>query len=75
MLSPARLATFAAVCECGSFELAAARVGVTPSAVIQRTCALAEAARCPSVWRPRGRRRSDGGSCGTCGRSRPWRRR
>ncbi|MEM8571128.1 MAG: ArgP/LysG family DNA-binding transcriptional regulator [Pseudomonadota bacterium] len=44
MLSPAQLATYAAVCETGSFELAAARVGVTPSAVSQRMRALAEAA-------------------------------
>ena len=41
---PAHLSTFAAVCETGSFEVAAARVGVTPPAVSQRMRALAEAA-------------------------------
>ena len=42
--TPAQLATFAAVCETGSFDRAAARTGVTPSAVSQRMRALAEAA-------------------------------
>ncbi|KIT16071.1 ArgP/LysG family DNA-binding transcriptional regulator [Jannaschia aquimarina] len=44
MFAPTLLATLDAVCETGSFDLAAARVGVTPSAVSQRMKALAEAA-------------------------------
>ncbi|MEM9795600.1 MAG: ArgP/LysG family DNA-binding transcriptional regulator [Pseudomonadota bacterium] len=44
MFAPSLLATLDAVCETGSFELAAARVHVTPSAVSQRMRALSEAA-------------------------------
>lgn len=44
MLDPRHLVAFAAICETGSFERAAARVGVTPSAVSQRMRALSEAA-------------------------------
>ena len=44
MLDPRHLATFAAICETGSFDRAAARVHVTPSAVSQRMRALSDAA-------------------------------
>ena len=44
MLDPRHLKTFAAICETGSFEQAATRVHVTPSAVSQRMRALSEAA-------------------------------
>lgn len=47
MFAPAHLRTFSAVCETGSFELAAARVHVTPSAVSQRMRALSETAGGP----------------------------
>jgi LysR family transcriptional regulator (chromosome initiation inhibitor) len=47
MFTPAHLRTLAAVCETGSFELAAARVHVTPSAVSQRMRALSETAGGP----------------------------
>ncbi|GIT90552.1 transcriptional regulator ArgP [Jannaschia pagri] len=44
MFAPALLRTLVAVCETGSFDLAAAQLGVTPPAVSQRMRALAEAA-------------------------------
>ncbi|MCC1482269.1 ArgP/LysG family DNA-binding transcriptional regulator [Roseibaca sp. Y0-43] len=43
MLNPEHLRSFAMVCETGSFELAAARVGVTPPAISQRMRALSDA--------------------------------
>lgn len=47
MISPTLLQTLIACAETGSFELASARLGVTPSAVSQRIRALTEAAGGP----------------------------
>ena len=47
MIQPALLRTFEAVCETGSFDLAAARVGVSAPAVSQRMRALVDAAGGP----------------------------
>lgn len=47
MIAPVQLRTLIAVCEAGSFEVAAGRVGVTPSAVSLRMRALSEAAGGP----------------------------
>lgn len=51
MFAPALLDTLRAAVETGSYESAAARLGVTPSAVSQRMRALAEAAGGPVIAR------------------------